>query len=429
MVRVALVEGMKPNYPEPERQRYRRLVKQYLGIREERIDKLFNLLEVEKPSQAQKSFLNDIIAQAAYDSKYWSSLDYEHLKKEDVIIEYNGNIRGIARLLQGIDESKVIFVPSIGERAVTPEDEPDYFKHVDWRNKLVLNGQDVVRRFAQDRGIVLSGKYARSGQIPVEDFHLLEQNGFYFNEALKTAIDGVLKEPEYKDRVISAMAIKRRDGTELRLHPHDFAEAAEFYAYCLRYNPKIVETLGNKLTQLGDKYHGANTFNVPKRMPVGSKLYNEVEIHYIPDPQGGGPYPLDWMSTKAACDCPHALNMRNFEVRKGEMTRVVETMDTHVNMVFLAMIHKKKIPLKQAVNNMSPVPTPEFSNFVDKARYNIVQEFQVEQENGTKTKRTYVGEVGIEKLVHELAKSPEWGFGRMFSSGGKVIKILKPMYI
>ena len=47
----------------------------------------------------------------------------------------------------------------------------------------------------------------------------------------------------------------------------------------------------------------------------------------------------------------------------------------------------------------------------------------------TKTKRTYVGEVGIEKLVHELAKSPEWGFGRMFSSGGKVIKILKPMYI
>src|SRR3989338_444835 len=90
MVRVALVEGMKPNYPEPERQMYRRLVKQYLGIREERIDKLFNLLEVEKPSQAQKSFLNDIIAQAAYDSKYWSSKIMSTLKKKMLLLNITG---------------------------------------------------------------------------------------------------------------------------------------------------------------------------------------------------------------------------------------------------------------------------------------------------------------------------------------------------
>ena len=435
MLRVAIFDGMKPNYLEPERQRSTRLMKRYLDISNERIDHLFSLLEVSNPIEPQQQFLNDIIAQAAYDSGYWKRFDYNHLKSETegLIIEHDGNLSGLARLVQETEPNKVIFVPAVGERTVDPEEEVDYLKHIPWRSKLVLNGGDVVKRFAQDRGFELPENYLKKGYMTQEVFSLLEQHGFYFIEALKTSIE-VLKQPEYQNRIITALVIKRRDGTELRLHPHDFVEAAEFYTYCFLHNKEVIETLGDKLTEMGDKYHGANTFDVPKRTPVmthdGLKSFDQVELHYFPNPLGDGPYPLDWMSTTVACSCDHALNMRNFEVRNSIMTRVVETMDTHADMVFLANMQAKGIGVEETVNNMSPIPTAEFSEYVDRTRYNIVQEFQVEENGRTRTKRTYVGEVGIEKLIHELAKFPEWTFERMFNPTQRVgRRLLRPMYV
>lgn len=429
MVRVALVEGMEPKYDDKERQRYRRLLQDYSDITEEGIGMLFRLMETGAKTPSGKTTLNKLISMVAYDSGHWRNFDYEHLKKEGVIVTHNGNLKGLVSLIQEIDESNVIFVPAVGEKAIAPEEEPDYLKHIDWRNKLLLNGKDVVKRFVHEKGIELPQSYLKDGHVTTEVLNLLEQNGFYFNEALRVGVE-VLKDEKYKERIIAAMVIKRRDGTELRLHPHDFVEAAEFYIYCLIYNKKIVETLGDKLTSFGTKYHGANFFQVPKRMPIKGKVYNEVELHYFPNPTGEGPYPLDWMSTRVACNCPHALNMRNFEDRRGKMTRVVETMDTHANMVFLAWMNTKQVNTEKAVNNMSPVPTIEFSNFVDKTRYNLVQEFEIQEEDKTKTRRTYVGEVGIEKLIHELAKSLEWTFDRMFNPHEKVGKrLLRPMYL
>jgi|TARA_B100001971_G_C18228650_1_gene562378 hypothetical protein len=429
MVRVALAEGTKPQYPEPERQRYRRLLKDCTIIDESRIDVLFRIMQRGSSSPREKKFLDALVAEVDYDSSAWKPLDYNALKKEGVIIEHDGNLKGLTGLVQEIDESKVIFVPSVGERAAAPEDEQDYKKHVDSRNKLVLNGKDVVARFAQDRGFELPENYLKRGYMTTEVLTLLERHGFYFTEALRTAVE-VLKEPKYENRVITTMAIKRRDGTELRLHPHDFVEAAEFYTYCLLHNKAVVETLGDKLTELGDKYHGASTFDVPKRTPIGRNRHNNVELHYFPNPKRDGPYPLDWMNTKVTCDCPHALNMRNYEERNGRMTRVVETMDTHADMVFLAMMHKKGISPGEAVNNMSPIPTLEFSRIVDRTRYNIVQEFEVDVEGRTRTRRAYVREDGIEKILNELAKSPEWTFERMFNGRERVgRKLLRPMLV
>jgi len=431
MVRVALAEGMKPQYPEPERQRYRRLVKQYLGIDETRVDRLFSLLEVEDPSEPQQVFLNDILVQVAYDSRYWHrrGFDYDALKKEGIIIEHDGNLNGLARLVQEIDESKVIFVPRVGERAVAPEHEPDYLKHVSWRNKLVLNGRDVVTKFAENKGFQLPEKYLENGYMSVEVMGLLEKHGFYFNEALKTAIE-VLKDPKYENRVISTMSIKRTDGSELRLHPHDFVEAAEFYIYSLRYKKEIIETLGGRLSLVGDKYHGVNTFNVPKRVPIGRKTHNEVVLHYFPEQIENGHHPLDWMNTRVTCNCPHALNMTNMETRSKRQARVLDTMDTHANMVFLAEMHKKEISPEDAVNNMSPIPTEELSRRVDITRYNLVKEFREEGLGKGRLKRTYAGEEDIEKIIHELAKDPEWTFERMFNPQERVgAKLLRPMYV
>lgn len=433
MVRVALVEGMKPKYEDRERQRYRRLLKDYLDITEEGIGTLFRLMETGAKTQDGKNTLGRLISLVAYDGEYWKNFDYEHLKKEGVIIPHNGNLKGLVGLIQEIDKSKVIFTPSVVERALAPEDEHDYLKHIDWRNKLVLNGKDVVEMFARDKGIELPENYLRNGYMTTNVFNLLQQNGFYFNEALRSAIK-ILKEPKYQNRIITSMAIKRADGTELRFHPHDWVEAAEFYMYCFAHKRNLIETLGKKITDPNDKrYYGADAFLVPKRTPVNGQQYNYVEMHFFPDPHGKGKYPLSWMGTKVACNCPHALNMRNFEDRKGKQMRVVETMDTHANMFFLKWIHlhKKEIDdLGKVVNNMSPVPTLELSDVTDKIRYNLAQEFEVEEKGKPKINRTYVGEVGIEALILELAKTPSWTFERMFNPDEKVGgQLLKPMYI
>jgi hypothetical protein len=434
MVRVALVEGMKPEYDKDERQRYRRLLKDYTTVDESRIDALFRIIKTGPRTESEGRFLDALISDVSYDSGNWKDLDYEALKKEGVIIEYSGRLKGLARLVDGIDESKVIFVPNVGGEVIDPEKEPDYLKNIKWDNKSFLNGRDVVTRFAVDNGIMLSGRYRRNGAIPVEDIESLKK-GFYFTEALRTYVDGVLKQPEYLDRVITTMAIKRRDGTELRLRHLDFYEAVEFYTYCLQYNQRLIETLGNKLTKLGDKYHGANTFLVPKRIPKrtragGLKRHNKVKFHYMPDIKGEGPFPLDWMNTRVTCDCEHALDLENFEDRHGEMTRVVENMETHPGMVFLEMMRVKRIGLSQAVNNMSPIPTEELSVFIDKTRYNLVQEFIVMDDDKPVTKRTRAGEVNIEKLINEIAKNPEWTYERMYHQPGKVgRRFLRPMYV
>lgn len=439
IIRVVLVEGMKPQYPYQERQRSRRLLKQYLGISDERIDRLFSLLEVPNPTERQREFLDDLIAQAAYDSKFWRSFDYSHLKREGIIIEHDGqDVGGLVRLMEGIDENKVVFVPSIGD--VNGNNEVDYRKHVPLWNTFFMNGIQAVRAFAARKGIELPEAYKRSFPIRNDVWDLLESKHdpsrrFYFIEALHSTIDA-LKLDAYFRRVISRMAIKKSDGTDVTWHAHDDVESAEFYIYCLLHNQEPLQTLGDMIMKeegkpAGDKYFGTNTFRVPKRTPIrtpeGLITHNEVLIHYFPDILGVR-YPLDWTNTDARCNEPDSTDRSNYEVRRGKkMARFVPTHDMHTMMISLARMRALGITPEQAVNNMSPIPSLDYSRMVDKFRYNLAYEIP---RNGRAPERKYVGEVGIETLIHELWKQPKWTFERMFNPDQKVGRqLLRPMYV
>ena len=439
MVRVALVEGMKPLYPEPERQRHRRLVKQYLGINEGRIDRLFSLLEVTSPTQLQLEFLDGLVAQAAYDSSHWKSFDYGHLKREGVIIEHDGrDIGRLVGLMEGIGENKVVFVPTIAD--IKDGDEADYQKHVKPRNTFFMNGIHAVRAFAERKGIKIPDTYKRSFPIPGNVWSLLESKsdptrGFHFVEALHSTVDA-LKAYPYSGRLIARLDIKKPDGTDVAWHAHDNVEAAEFYICCLLNNRGTVQTLGDLIKREegkppGDKYFGTNTWRVPKRTPLrtseGLITHDEVLVHYFPDIVGER-YPLDWTNMDARCNDPDSTDRSNFEVRRGKkMARFVPTHDMHTMMISLARMHALGITPEQAVNNMSPIPSSDYSIIVDKFRYNLAYEIP---RNGSAPERRYVGEAGIEILIHELWKLPQWPFERMFNPRQRVGRqLLRPMYV
>ena len=109
------------------------------------------------------------------------------------------------------------------------------------------------------------------------------------------------------------------------------------------------------------------------------------------------------------------------------MARFVPTHDMHTMMISLARMHALGITPEQAVNNMSPIPSMEYSRMVDKFRYNLAYEIPRE---GRAPERKYVGGVGIEILIHELWKQPQWTFERMFNPTQRVGRqLLRPMYV
>lgn len=422
MVRVALVEGLKPKYEGGERQRYRRLLKDYTNVDESRIDALFRIVEYGPRTEREKGFLDALVNDVAYDSENWKQFDYDALKKEGVILDYSGDNQGLVQKVLETDESKVIF-------AKNPEwvqSGLDYIKHVNWRNKLVVNGPDVIIQFAKDKSFELPESFLKYRKTTEAVYKLLEQYGFTYRVALKTAIK-VLKSPEYAGRTISALVIKNPNGNELRLHPHDFVEAAELLVYAVERKQLITQELGN-LLEGGDKYQGLNQFLVPKRRPEKGRRLNHVETHYLPDFRSPGTNVLEWMNTVTTCDCGNALNLRNFDERRGRKSYVVQTFDTHAGVVVLEIQRHKRIHANRNPSNLNPLPTPEFSRFVDKLRYNVVQEIEVPNREKTKIQRKYVGEVGIGILINELAKL--WEFESMYDPKQKLgTFVLRPMYL
>ena len=420
MVRVALVGGIQPRYPESERQRYRRLLKEFTDIDEKRIDALFRLIGRESKSPKERAFLEGLLSDVAYDSAVWSAFDYEALKREGVVVGYSGDNRGLVQKVLEIDESKIIFVQNpIWEQA-------DYVKHIDWRNKLAINGPDVIIQFAKDRSFELPPSFLEYRKLTEDVYRLLELHGFTYFEALRTAIK-LLKDPKYAKRTISALVIKNPNGNELRLHPHDFVEAAELFVYALKHRKPIKKVLGDLLSREGNKYHGLNKSQVPKRVPENGVYFDNVETHYLPDFKDPRKKVLEWMHTVTMCDCGNALNLRNFEERRGRKTYVVQTFDTHVGVVVLEIQRRKGINVNLNPNNLNPLPTPEFLRFVDKLRYNLVQETEFTEGDKIKIDRRYVGEVGLEILINELAKL--WALEQMWGPIQKISDfVLRPMY-
>jgi len=444
MVRVALVDGIKPNHPisgnydlgfkVPGRLDYSRLLQDYLEIESGELHRLWDLLGQDQYSEREREQLDSLVGLVAYDSKRWKRFDYEKLKKEGVIIEHNGqDLPDLVSLMEGMGENQVVFIPTLAD--IQSGNEVDYEKHISHRNTLYLNGIQSVRAFAERKGLTLPDKYTSSFPMRQDVFDLLfrdedPNNILYFMEALHSSIDALTNDPRLNKRVIARVGHKTSDGTLVTWQSHDDVESGELFSYFLEHDRSLVDRLGT-MVEGGDKYFGEVVIDVPKRTPMirddGSlETHNKVVFHYWPDITGKR-HPEDWMNTDPFCIEPDAQDRRNYEDRTSEkMVRIPRTHDLHTMLVSLARVNALKIPLSQAVNNFSPVATPDYSQMVDKFRYNIA--YEIPQTDKAPV-RKYVGEVGLRILIHELWKKPDWTFDRMFNPRHTVgDSLLRPMY-
>lgn len=418
MVRAAIVHGMNPKYPEPERQRYRRLLKGHLNYDESLIDNLFRLIGRRPRSVKEAVRLDGLLQDVAYNSKTWKALEYESLKKEGVIVPYSGDAKGLVHKINETAESKVIFVQN------KPWADADYLKHVPNDSMLVLNGPDVVAKFAWEKGFALPDHYLKNGRLTEDVLGLLAEHRFAFNEALRTAI-GLLKEPKYANRNISLWIIKNPNGQQYRMYPHDFVEAAETASYFSRFGKEAVQELGDLANE--GKYHGLNVFLVPKRLAQNGESYNTVAMHYLPVVDRRAKRALEWMNFVGICDCSSAYDRRNFEHREGKAAYVTNGSDVHVNFAILDIQKRKRINPNSNPNNLSPLPTPELVRFVDMIKKNLAFESKVENGDRQKTERRRVDQTGIDILINELAK--DWSHDLMFGPGIRLRDfVFRPMY-
>ncbi len=384
MASLALVTGMFPQFD--EREAYSGLVRRFSGLEKtERIDTLSDLLSSAK-SASQRRFLDDLLGQVHYRNGIWQPLNYERLTDSGVIVPHEGDIGELVKELIRTRENKIV---STNTELV--REDIDYLKHVKPQNKLVLNSKDVIRNFAERTGFELPEKYLENGRMTEEVYRLLEEHGFTFTEALKSAVD-VMKTPKYKDRQISVFVIKRRNGDEVRIFPYDLIAGTELFFEAAHYRPEEFGLRHGSVHDDDFKYHGKNIFKIPKRTHLRGRKHNEVTTHYLPDVSRPRDMTLEWLSTVMDCNCDWGLNTGNFEIRRGRMTRTATTHDIHSRAVMLYLGEEGVLSEEDQEHPLMIYPTAAFIRHIDKFRNNLLVDGK------------YAGHMGINLLITEVFK-------------------------
>ncbi len=404
MARLALVTGLFPKFK--ERKKYLELVKEFNILKGSNIQNIFEILLCRKPTEKQKNYLDDILGKLHYNSNTWKQMDYDSLESEGVIINTQGSITDLIEGILNIDENKVV---STKINIINPY--VDYLKHVKPKNRIVMNSKDVIKKFAYIKKLKLPAKYLKSGYINSEVHNILKEKKFTFPEAFKSAID-LIKEPRYRDREISVFVIKRRNGDEVRIFPYDIIAGTELFYEITKYRPEEIRLRHGKITDEEFKYHGENIFEIPKRNPKKNMKYNEVTTNYLPDVFRPRDLTLEWINTIMRCNCDWSLNTRNFEIRRGRMTRTVTTHDIHSRVVILYLAKEKK----KYINNPTLVyPTHYLIKLVDKFRNNLI------------VKNRHASVIEINLLTTELFK--KYSYYTLFRSQmPEEKKVIRPLY-
>ncbi|MBS3098382.1 hypothetical protein J4209_06330 [Candidatus Woesearchaeota archaeon] len=415
MVRVALVNGINPEveHNSDERKKYLGLLKEFIESSNANLDRLFEFLQESNADKRNTKAIGGIRTTVHYDSKRWKELNYKTLEENGVIMPLKLNrsdLKGLAQKLVDLPRHKVIGLSQPIER-----EGIDYLKHIPPRQKFVLNGKDVVVAFAKEHGIELPGGYLkRGGPPPVSIYKALADAGFTIKAAMETGT-GVIRTDDYLPRDISALVVKHLNGDELRMHHHDYVESAEFWLYARAHELEIAETLGDRLKADGDKYV-LSVYDTPSKSRMN--LTHRVEICYLPDFKDPKNKTLEWMKTRVSCDCEWALNLRNFSFGLKETKHTAYTLETHGGMVILQLQTGEDGILIESPKNMNPIPTINFSRFVDVIRYQLMQGHKNDD---------YVKETGIEILANEFWKI--FGLEKMYWPKEKVAnKILDGFY-
>ncbi len=383
MVRAALISGIRRDrgYSPNERLRYKEILRAYSRMGQ-RLESMYDLLQVKNPTKKQQSYLDDLLEEADPKSSSWAPFDYRHLMQKGVIIQHEGNAQDLITLMKELPENKVVFT-----NADLTRGSVDYLKHVKPRQKISLNSKEVIRTFAEDRGFELPEPYLRKGRLTEEVYKLLEEQRFTFVEALKSSIR-LLKE-NYRERDISVFVVSRRNGDEVRLFPYDFLVKGTELFYEVKQQNRLISMEHGKVTKGEFKYHGTNIFKIPRMFPSREKRFDEVEVAYLA-PVFGRPkdMTLEWFSTITRCNCDWSLNTRNFEIRRGRMTRQATTFDVHARVMLLYVASE----YNQTKERLIIYPAPEFVKLVDKFRFNLCKDDK------------FIGQMGVNRLIIEAFK-------------------------
>lgn len=403
MVRVALVEGLKPDYPVEERKVCLELLKQFSHAHNSRLDILFEILGEDGPEPRQEAYVGRLLKQVDYERGSWERFDYDLLREKGVVIPHDGDLSDLVKLVGRTRENKVI-----DTEAQILKPDVDYLKHITNTHKLRLDGKYVVEAFAERKGFELPEGY--NGRMTTAVYALLQEHGFTFIEALHSAVD-VLRSEKYANRDVAVLTIPQGRGMETRIFPLDLVTGTELYFEAMKHRPGVIEMRHGEVTAVDFKYHGTNVFRVPRRTPTRKKPYNYVETRYLPDLERPRDMTLEWRNTLILCDCDRALDLRNFEDRRGVKTAgYAYSQGPHARFVVLYVGEQR------GAQGSLTYPTDGFIGFCNKLRYNVAH-------GGS---GLAVGEQN--RAVVEAFKLVD--FGRAFTSERPAeSQVLRPMHI
>jgi hypothetical protein len=405
MVRVALVNGLGASL-QPEHQKasidavYNYTDSSALGKCNIAVCAI--LMANKSRSESESEYLDDLLGQLDYESDVWEPFDFDDLEQRGFIREVAG-LDGLVKAALSMDRD-VVFCTK--EPILDPE--TDFLKHVDWRNRLNLNGKSTIELFAQEKRFALPQSYHDYGRLTGEVLAKLHMYGFSFTQAIETGFR-LLNAVPYTHWPVTTLSFRNpSNGDEVRIHLLDMIEALEHYVHRELVTKETIDFTFDEPV----KYAQIESAWVPKRVPEENRRsHNTVECHYVPDFETRREM-YDWMYLLPSCDCEYAFNMRNFQQKSGRSKRRVHTGDVHFLETMLEDLRHLEGGGWNNPKTLIPIPRDSLVRFADMLRYNCFAELQPLSVEDVTPKRLPLRETEIEACLFEFAR--KFGFERMF---------------
>ncbi len=394
MVRVALVEGLK--HENPRHSEYKALVQQYTGLPTGNVERLHFLLQQETLPQGRAlelvRLLPSVYPRGERGDNAWKQLNYEALQSEGVIVTMGTGLDDlVSRALNGKTWEILALEAPIVETGA------DYRKHIPRRNKIVLDSEQTIDAFSQQRNMALYPHW--NGQVNDDLIKKLKEARYTLNDAILTA----LSQQQNSGRKHSVISFTNyTSGDDVRIFPIDLVEMVEIFTYFREHKGAAAKF---KLGDEAQKYAGTKTLLVPKRHPTENFEWNQESVDYIANFFEGPLFynAVWWLNFRANCTCDYARGMANFNILVGEKKYKAMIFDPHVGAAILTILDS--LEPKQDVRLYMPIPSKEVLALADYARFNMY----VVGEDG-KRRPLREDEINI-LLLHAMKSDP----GKAFS--------------
>ncbi len=372
-IRKALLEGHAGRYaPDSsgndshgdERERYHRLLRRFSANDEHRLAQLKYQFMHPEVQEEHAELIRRLILEfhpryGNWRNDRFSQHDITDLIEEEVIVDSSANSpEDVIRELTGSSRRQVVRTDL---DLVNPEIN---YKKPGRQRTLLLNGAKTIREFSKGR-FELAGKVRMTNKL----YDKLSDHQFSFSDALFCGLSALGHEV--------VLGVKRPDGNITYMFLSEMFEGTELYYETRRYRPHTMDSEDEDLLSHGRisdgsfKYHGENTFRVPRRTPTRKRQYDHVRTKYLPNlERPSRDMWLEWFNTEMACDCDRSKDYRNKEERTGHRTvRYTGLFDAHCR--WAIHIIGDRCSSSQDSRGEIVYPTPFAIGVMDAVRYRL----------------------------------------------------------